>query len=114
MFCGLLLFVFSIPSFGCDCNRSVGYDEANLVFIGNVVHIKKNTKPYVDFAITFKVCTVEKGKLKTKRIIIYTPCLMDPCCGIPFKLDEKYRVYAYLEDNKLCTNLCTETSKMNE
>lgn len=106
----LLVLLFSMPSFACDCNSIVGYNESKVVFTGTVVKIERKTRPYIEYAITFKVCNIEKGNLKRKRIVVYTPCLMDACCGIDFQVKRKYRVYTVEEDGKLNTNLCTETT----
>jgi hypothetical protein len=108
----LLLLATSVLSVSsansCGCNTPVGLNEAKSVFIGKVVKIVKKGR----YEITFQISSVQKGKLRSKKIAIYTPCLMDGCCGIPFEINEVYKVFAYENDKQLYTDQCTETARI--
>lgn len=97
----------------CDCDRIVGANTAQYVFKGRVIEIAGIDSPYRRYDIKFEVFKVLKGKLKRKAVItISAPCLDVPCCGIPFKVNDRYKIVAFTKNNRLYTDLCTETEKL--
>lgn len=94
----------------CDCNGSIGFKEADIVFVGKVVRVENQGR----YKITFRVCRIEKGKHRKKELVVYTPCLTDPCCGINFQKDSIYRVYALTYNKEFTANLCTETTLLDK
>ena len=54
-----------------------------------------------------------KRKIKGKQIVINVPCLLDLCCGIPFKERENYIIYTYMEENLEYSSYCTLSRKLS-
>ena len=96
----------------CDCNTIKGLDGAKAAFKGKVVKVTKVESEYRRYEITFTVVKRIKGMKRKKLIVIEVPCLEVGCCGVPFKNDEVYIVYAYGEESRLKTNLCWMPKKI--
>ncbi len=108
----ILLLIIQYNCYSCDCNSVVGLKEAKSVFTGEVIAINKIDDSLLYYEITFKITKVIKGEIISQTIIVNAPgCLFDACCGIPFKLNDKYMVYTFLRKpfKHEYVNLCTET-----
>lgn len=109
----LLLFGLKIGSSNaCDCDSIVGLKDAKAVFKGTVLSVIRIDSPFVRYEIVFKVKQKIKGRMKGKKIVVNVPCLLEMCCGIPFKEGENYVIYAYIRNERLYTGACTETRKL--
>jgi hypothetical protein len=107
-----IIFLFTIKvAFSCGCEDVFGLDESDLVFNGRVVSVDRVDTTFIDYAITFKVEKVVKGKLSKQKVIVHTPCLSVACCGIPFEKNENYIVFATVKSNYYYTDACTATNK---
>jgi len=110
----LLFFCLSVlnRASACDCDNILDKKEANFVFTGKVISITRIDTPYRKYEIAFRICKIIKGKEDRKEIKIYTPCLLEACCGIPFTIGDNYYVTAFLKDDVLYTNDCCATNKI--
>jgi hypothetical protein len=106
--------------FACDCilldeipvekQLKNAYASSTSIFVGEVVEVI--TKPDVYFvSVKFKV---EKNWNKNfqKEITVSTG-KGGGDCGYKFQIGKKYLVYAYGENNKLSTDICTRTALAN-
>jgi hypothetical protein len=122
----LLLLLFASSAFGCICNgpretTEVALNHYDAVFSGRVVRISwprtKRTGNRVVFLdrviyVTLKVERTWKSA-EAEEITILTP-FSD--CYYPFKLNQKYLVWAYSNSqyaNRLETDLCARTDKLD-
>lgn len=126
---GLLLMTYQI-SFACLCETeklaTSSIKFTDVIFWGEVISLKTVSKPVIiDSFVTidydlliyeFSIITSIKGKVKTKTIQITTD---DTSCGFPFRIGEKYVVYAnyFVDDSEngrkvqyLFTDICTRTT----
>lgn len=110
IFLALVFFFLQSSSIACDCDRILDESESSCVFIGKVQKIKKVKANNRRFQIVLKVTQYIKGKHKKKTIVVYTPCLDEICCGIPFAVGSEYYVVTIDRNGKLFTNLCCGTS----
>lgn len=110
----LILLLICYSSFACDCVTVVGLKDAKHVFEGEVLKIRRTEVPYIRYEITFKISKTIKGDLVNDTLIVNTPCLNAGCCGIPFEVKDKYRVYTFIRYDKLYTGECTETIKLDK
>lgn len=107
----LSIFVLGFTStYACDCDEIVDTEKSNLVFRGKVLSVKKQESSA--YAITFKVKKKVKGQIKKRRVTIYTPCLSDLCCGIPFQVGDVYFIVTKTIHDKFYATRCTTTSKL--
>lgn len=80
-------------------------ERSAAIFSGTV--ISQNSRNF-QREVTFKVEQIWQGKLND-RVAIITPN-NSAACGVYFKLQERYLVYAYNNDrNQLTTNSCSRT-----
>jgi hypothetical protein len=112
----LLAFTF-ILCFGysascCDCGALISLDEANTVFEGKVVSVKKKSNPYAHYEIVFKVDKLIKGDPTYKRQKVIVPSLTEDNCGFPFEKGKRYSVFTVIKGNILHTNACTTTKEI--
>jgi hypothetical protein len=106
------LLIIHCNCYGCDCNSIAGLYEAKSVFKGEVVAVKNVNDSGWHTEITFKIFEVIKGEIKSNFFIVDSPnCPYDACCGIPFKVNDKYIVYTVLRVGYKheFVNICTET-----
>ena len=84
------------------------YDQSSNVFVGEVTEVI--AKPD-DFFVTvkFKIERTWSDKEFQKELAITTG-KDDGSCGYAFEKGKKYLVYAFKDNNKLSTNICTRTS----
>lgn len=92
----------------CDCDKIVSRDESKIVFTGQVKRVTESEEGF-GYRIVIKVAKRIKGENKKKRIIVYTPCLEDICCGVPFKKGEYFFVVTIESKGILYANRCTAT-----
>jgi len=114
----LLLLLSFRDSYACDCNTIKGLKECDVAFNGKVLSIQRVDSVIVYYEITFAIDTVVKGKISNQNVTIIMPCLQDGCCGIPMHINDKFAVFAYIEDvgynigKRLQTDQCWETRKI--
>jgi hypothetical protein len=112
LFFFILTLFISGRSLGCDCTSNIDAGSAKTVFVGEVLNVQRVNDATIGFAITFKVRSVSKGKVKTKEKIIFVESLTQAGCGVDFKLNQVYEVYTFEESGLEWTGLCTETRLM--
>ncbi len=98
----------------CDCDSIVGKKGAKTVFKGTVYSINRIDSDFVRYEVVFNVKRKMKGRIKGKKITVNVPCLLDMCCGIPFKEGESYIIYTFMKNGMLYTSACTESKKTEE
>ena len=96
----------------CDCDSIIGLKDAKSVFRGTVLSVTRIDSDFVRYEIVFKVKHKMKGKIRGKKITVNVPCLLDMCCGIPFKEGEVYIIYTFIKNDMLYTSACTESKKI--
>lgn len=112
---GSLLIVNTAIVNACSCiqpappQESLGQSTA--VFAGKVVDINVPIGIVVSSAdpvkVTFEVSKIWKGH--DYRTLVLTTAKNEASCGYSFKENEEYIVYAYGEENKLSTGICSRT-----
>lgn len=116
----LKLFVFLILLFAninsimaCECikpeNPAKALENSKAVFSGKVTDIDRNYLPlYLGNKIEFQVYNSWKG-VSDKSVTIYAE-ESSAACGYKFEENKEYLVYAYEDEGKLKTGLCTRTN----
>ena len=109
-FVGALFGLFSnvTPALACSCVMATPTEQFNnaaVVFVGTVRSI---TTDGVSNSVGFNVSELQKGSsVKTITVITHQ---QESACGFDFKEGKDYVVYAYEEDGKLGTGICTGTA----
>jgi len=108
-----ILFIFSTNVFSCSCD-SVGtitnkvFKENQLIALGKVIKVDTT-----DFQLIVNLKIDKSYYGKTDSIIqVYT----NPggaACGITAKPDEEWLIFAYLNNKKIETDLCTRSKNIN-
>lgn len=118
VFCLLIAFWFVQPKqvSACSCvapstnNTRIlvrdAYKNSQAIFSGKVLEIVRNDSSY-SFLVKMQVRKFWKGKL-FKKIEIST-ALDSAACGFAFEVGKEYLIYAYKNENKLTTNICSRT-----
>lgn len=114
LFLLILLTCYLKSSYACDCNNIIGKKGAKSVFTGTVYSINRIDSDFVRYEIEFVISKKIKGRIKTRKITINVPCLLEMCCGIPFKEGDNYIIYTFMRNGMLYTSLCTESKKSNK
>lgn len=86
------------------------YAISSSVFVGKVMNVRERTR---DVKVSFKVYKVFKGKLDDVTVVL-TSFPNDMGQGYPFQPEEQYLVFAYLQDGRDHTRLCTRTKPLSE
>lgn len=117
----LLISFFPINASACSCAEPFSvekeFERSNAVFSGKVLEIreKKGLKGYMTRSVLFEVTSTWKG-IQQSQIIIATG-LGGGDCGIDFKEEQEYLVYAYEStmygEKKLITTICDRTNKLS-
>jgi hypothetical protein len=122
----VMLLAFGLPMFvseaaACDCAREgkpcEEYWKASVVFAGLVTGSARVTLKQGDYTISKKVVDLKvdqayKG-IGGSEVQVLTG-LGDSDCGYGFRVGEKYLVYAFRNENKLETSICTRTRPLSE
>jgi len=111
LFIILLMTQFKISN-ACDCDSLIGINDAKSVFKGTVLSVIRKDSDIVRYEIVFKVKKKIKGRIKGKRITVNVPCLLEMCCGIPFKEGDNYTIYTFIKNEMLYTSSCTESKRI--
>jgi hypothetical protein len=116
----VLLMVWASPALPCTCmpRPSVGraLSESSAVFVGRVVGRRGAEIEFAPgrssdgYAFVFEVEQRYKGLLSS-RVAVRTGMGRGDC-GWPFRVGERYLVYAYGEET-LETNICTRTTTLD-
>ncbi|RXK59242.1 hypothetical protein ESA94_13960 [Lacibacter luteus] len=111
----VFILLLSRTSYSCSCIPlgeidDEQYNEYEAIFSGKVIAIKKKqwTKE-----VTFEIQIRFKGIQKLSQIVITTSA-QEGTCGISPKVGEQWLIFAYRENEKLQTSLCTRTKSMNK
>ncbi|MES2702125.1 MAG: hypothetical protein V4649_05770 [Bacteroidota bacterium] len=110
----LLIIILAANSccYACDCERLIGFKEAKIVFVGEVTAVMKSHFSNYQYKIIFTVNKKLKGKLKSKTVVIYTYGLDEAGCSFPFKIKDRYHIFAVQDENHLYNIACTATVKV--
>ena len=110
-----LLFVNASIANACSCTQSASpkesLEQATAVFAGKVINI--NTPDGIILSsndpikVTFEVSKMWKGP--DYKTLVLTTARDKTACGYSFKQNQEYIVYAYGEENKLNTGICSRT-----
>jgi hypothetical protein len=88
-------------------------ESANAVFSGKVIKIvlPKQSKDKITTSLKVYIRVVEVWKGVTRENVVVTTPKDSSFCGYPFKLNEKYLIYAYrYKKEDLSTSLCERTT----
>lgn len=109
-----LLFLNTTLVSACSCMQNAppkeSLEKATAVFAGKVVDVDVPfgiMKFIDDVKVTFEVSKI--WKCPDYKTLVLTTSISDASCGYNFRQDKKYIVYAYGEENKLSTYICTRT-----
>jgi hypothetical protein len=86
------------------------------IFIGRVTGLKKNVKVSASgnlkgmARITFEVERYWKG-VTGREAVVYTDPVSNGSCGIPFRKNQKYIVFAVEVEDRLVTGICDFTAE---
>lgn len=114
----LILLIYPENFFACSCLRTPNppcrsYWNTPVIFDGIVTEfasIENNPNGFENRKAKFKVENAYKG-ISTEEIDIYTGDGGSDC-GFPFRVGQRYLVYAYGNDNYLTTTYCARTSSL--
>jgi hypothetical protein len=114
----LVIIICPAIFFACSCLRTPNppcrsYWNTPVIFDGIVtefVAIEDNPNGFENRKAKFKVENTYKG-IKTEEVDIYTGDGGSDC-GFPFRVGERYLVYAYGDSNYLSTTYCARTANL--
>jgi len=111
----LLAIVFSADNlYACSCISVPGplktqvqnaYDDANAIFSGEVIEVKKSPTDEHNLLVTFRVAKSWKGG--STKVITITTGADSAMCGYDFEKGKTYLVYAY---GGFSTSNCSRTA----
>jgi hypothetical protein len=110
-----LLSVFSLPfassSFACSClppgSPFAELEKSDAVFSGKVLGVKTDNST---LQAKIRVNEAWKG-MDSKEVTVHTS-IDSAGCGVNFETGKEYIVYAYQEDGKYTTYLCSRTAEL--
>lgn len=113
---GSLLVVSTAIVNACSCIQPAppqeSLEQSTAVFAGRVIDIDATTGIVVSSAdpvkVIFEVSKIWKGP--DYKTLILTTARDGASCGYSFKENEEYIVYAYGEEDKLSTGICSRTN----
>ncbi len=114
----ITLFVNEETIYACSCEfdytPAAQFEYHDAVFRGEVIsksgrHAQCDPSRafFRESVVEFKVDTVWKGEINETTYV--TTNYHEETCGYPFKIGEKYIVYAYERDGELSVSLCSRT-----
>ena len=122
---GVALFILLAPrsASACTCDplkdAHEAFDHAEVVFVGTVISVTK-PKPRIvgrrhnlievslELVVRFRV--ERTWKFATRRYLTLTTMAQTSACGYPFKVGEKYLVFAAADQDGVRTGLCSGTT----
>jgi len=112
---GSLLVVNTTTVNACSCVQPApskeSLEQSTAVFAGKVIDIDAPSGIIVDSAdpvrVTFEISKIWKGP--DYETLVLTTARDGASCGYGFEENEEYIVYAYGEENKLSTGICSRT-----
>ena len=112
---GSLLVVNTVIINACLCIQPAppqeSLEQSTAVFVGKVIDIDVPSGIVVSSAdpvkVTFEVSKIWKGP--DYKTLVLTTARDGVSCGYSFKQNDEYIVYAYGEENKLSTGICSRT-----
>lgn len=122
----VFLLIFTSGIFACTCMHQGSFEKptqeiidfqlkgAGAIFSGEVVKIvsikESKNSLYPTLKVYLKVLSVWKG-VKTASVVVSTSGASN-FCGFPFKVKQKYLVYADAYKKELFTSLCNRTTSL--
>lgn len=118
-----LLILFSIfcwqyNSFACSCMKLYAqmsvrdYNAMPYIFSGTVKEVTINYQEITNKQkkVLFEIDEVFKGEIKDSVITFYTS-ISDASCGLMVGQNESWFIWAYVSDNVIMTDLCTNSTR---
>lgn len=116
---GLMVLLPTPQVFACSCAARTAkeyFDSADAVFNGKVIasydptraRLRSGADPII---WTFAVDGISKGKVAGQQKVI-SP-VFEGSCGVDFRINAWYQVYARRVNNRLETNICSGTRQLN-
>ncbi|MGD6832528.1 hypothetical protein ACQCT5_10215 [Sutcliffiella halmapala] len=111
----LLISLFSLPfsssTYACSClppgTPLAELEKSDAVFSGKVIEVKTD-----DSTLIAKISVKESWKgMDSKETTVHT-AIDSAGCGVNFETGKEYIVYAYQEDGKYTTYLCSRTAEL--
>ncbi|HQU85378.1 MAG TPA: hypothetical protein PKY59_19715 [Pyrinomonadaceae bacterium] len=123
----VFLLLFTSEIFACTCMHQGSFEKptreiidlqlkgAGAIFSGEVVRIvsvkESKNSLYSTLKVHLKVSSAWKG-VKTENVVVSTSSASN-FCGFPFKVGQKYLVYADKYKTELFTSLCKRTVSLD-
>lgn len=110
-----LVSLFSLPfaptSFACSClphgTPSQELEKSDAVFSGEVLNVKTDNS-----TLQAKIRVKEAWKgMDSKEVTVHTS-IDSASCGVNFETGKEYIIYAYQEEGKYTTYLCSRTAEL--
>ncbi len=102
--------LFEAQAMACTCRPSESaaddFRKASAVFEGTVLNV--SAQGFRDKEVRLKVIKSYKGTNNAQELVVSTAS-MSAACGSQFEVGKNYMVYAYMDNGRLKTNLCTRT-----
>lgn len=116
----VLFFILAFPInlIACSCFTDIGpltikhYNNSEFIISGKAIKVVINQKEVTDKQrqIEFQIDEIFKGKIDSKRVIIYTS-LIDASCGLFVNQNQEWVIFAYMQDGVISTNMCTRSQQ---
>jgi hypothetical protein len=110
-----LISLFSLPfsssSYACSCfppgTPTEELEKSDAVFSGKVIDVKTD-----DSTLRAKIRVKESWKGMDSKEVTLNTSIDSAGCGVNFETGKEYIVYAYQEDGKYITYLCSRTAEL--
>lgn len=105
-------FIASVHCCSCrtDVPFSTNFNDANYVFIGTAIHSKLN-RTALNLRVVFQVEEAFKGPLSVGQNVTINTNIVSAACGVPIRTGERWQIWAYGNEERLATNLCSPTTR---
>lgn len=115
--------LFASKSFACQCigpsaNIEENWKGAYQVFVGEVLE-SSSDKLYLASGLNYTYYTIQvieplKGNYHPKYRLRTFERISHGSCDYTFEVGKKYLIYAYSDNGKLSTNICSRTAPLKE
>lgn len=103
-------------AYACSCvmppPAGQARDEAAALFSGTVSAVGQAATPEGQVAVTFDVSEIWAGPVAPSLTLYTSPS--SASCGYEFAPGKSYLVYAFPQDGRLATGLCTRTALLDD
>ncbi len=109
------------PVCACSCDEApppeIAFEQAAAVFVGHVVSLKVEVRREDGRDSQVIVCVFDnlerlKGVAEQEDQVTVLTLAQGTACGFPFRIDERYLVYAAKRDGSLRTSVCMRTKPL--